>query len=77
MKDELAHHKALKLAADVQRARQHPRTNADKIRNMTDEELARYILSKAKRCYSCPALNDCNSYNCMKEMKKWLRKEVE
>ena len=77
MKDIFAHHKALKLAADIQRAREHPRTNAERIRNMSDEELARYILSKVANCNSCPATNDCESYSCRKEMMKWLGKEVE
>ncbi len=80
MKDEFAHHKALKLAADVERARQHPKTNAERIRNMTDEELAAFL-------YDIDHYEDDGEYivrissdkmqDSKEDIMDWLGKEVE
>ena len=52
-------------------------TNADKIRAMSDEELADY-LHKFSNCIYCPAEDDwlfCE--DCQSKWLKWLKKEVE
>ena len=66
-----------------------PRTNADRIRNMSDEELAEYI-SSGEICAICP---ECEFYgkeglcylddesgetenNCSEGILKWLQSEV-
>ena len=53
------------------------RTNADRIRSMTDEELANFITS-IDGDYPCPPDNSCScrSSNCMKGWLEWLKKEV-
>ena len=50
-----------------------PKTNADRIRQMTDEELAAVL-----RCNSCLYQNmpECESSECKYGILAWLRKEV-
>lgn len=56
-------------------------TNADRIRNMPDEELAELITGLSKECLAgigecdCSAHKTCN--NCNVEVKKWLQSEAE
>lgn len=57
---------------------QKPMTNADRIRAMSDEELAK-ILSTA--CLGC-VVKDCklhnySSYGCQKAFEKWLKQPAE
>ena len=58
-----------------------PHTNADRIRNMSDEELAELITGLSKECLSgigecdCSAHKTCN--NCNVEVRKWLQSEAE
>lgn len=51
-----------------------PKTNADRIRSMTDEELAEYL----SEVHYCPTFSICdakkNCYDCWSE---WLRSPVE
>ena len=66
------------LECTQNRATDHwkPMTNADRIRNMSDEELAKFIckISLCKPLY-CPAYRECMESNgCML---KWLQAEVE
>lgn len=50
-------------------------TNADRIRAMTDEELAYFI---AECVVECPALSDCTAENfCEGAWLAWLKKEVD
>lgn len=55
-----------------------PKTNADHIRSMTDEELAK-ILSTA--CLGCPVvgckLHNYASYGCEKAFENWLKQPYE
>ena len=80
MKDEFSHHKALKLAADTQRAREHPRTNAERIRNMTDEELAGFLYSTnhfADDGEWVIRIGEDMMQDSEEDILDWLRKEVE
>ena len=56
-------------------------TNADRIRNMSDEELAEFITGLSKRCLAGIGKCDCSAYktcdNCNVEVKKWLQSEAE
>jgi hypothetical protein len=58
-------------------------TNADRIRNMTDEELAEYIaetMLSSMRCNECQEPTDENGVcigECKNEFLRWLQKEVE
>jgi uncharacterized cysteine cluster protein YcgN (CxxCxxCC family) len=57
-----------------------PMTNADKIRQMTDEELAEYLCDRTSECYHCEGCGKCH-YDKEKEMMTgmidWLKQEVE
>ena len=64
-----------------------PTTNADRIRDMTDEELAEF-LDGATNCYCFPCTRDINnlehfekckheSGSCEKEWLEWLKGETE
>ena len=52
-------------------------TNAEKIRNMSDEELAKFLSNKLN-CYDCDALlNPCNmALPCQQNYLNWLQSEV-
>jgi hypothetical protein len=51
-----------------------PQTNADRIRNMTDEELAEYL----SNVHYCPTPSICDpTKNCNDCWLKWLRSPVE
>ena len=56
-------------------------TNADKIRSMTDEELAEFIESINKVCLAGTGEIDCSAYENCEACKiitlRWLQKEVE
>lgn len=59
--------------------REHPKTNADCVRSMTDEELAK-IISSLGNCDTCYLyLNrGCNiNTSCKDAVLEWLRKEAE
>lgn len=60
-------------------------TNADKIRSMTDEELARFIMEDRWDCNDCPSGQEnmdnpfggkCDN-KCVEHCLYWLRMEVE
>lgn len=52
-----------------------PKTNADHIREMTDEELKEFLCEFGQECYRCCAQDYCHyGHNGMLE---WLRKEYE
>ena len=55
-------------------------TNADRIRNMSDEELVELITGLNKKCLAGIGECDCSTYktcrNCNVEVKKWLQSEV-
>lgn len=55
------------------------RTNADKIRSMSDEELAEFITGLNNHCLAGIGLCDCSKENksceeiCSEKTKKWLQ----
>ena len=55
-------------------------TNADRIRNMSDEELVELITGLSKHCLAGIGECDCSTYetcqNCNVEVKKWLQSEA-
>lgn len=59
-----------------------PLTNADKIRNMSDEELAHLFVEDYWGCFECPEYpkQDFENLDCTEKCKEhcleWLRKEV-
>ena len=50
-------------------------TNGDKIRNMSDEELAKYLLSISTA--ECPFDWDCKTSTCLECWNNWLKQSVE
>ena len=53
-----------------------PMTNADRIRQMTDEELAEFLAKLKTECYLCP-VNDCKRVGkCSDSFLGWLKQEV-
>ena len=56
-------------------------TNADRIRNMSDEELAEFITGLSKHCLAGIGECDCSAHknctNCNVEVRKWLQSEAE
>ena len=57
------------------------KTNADRIRNMSDEELVEFITGLSKKCLAGIGECNCSTYetcqNCNVEVKKWLQSEAE
>lgn len=54
-----------------------PKTNADKIREMSDEELAEWINDKTA-CEQCAyGTGGCKGIHCAKGILKWLQSEAE
>lgn len=61
-----------------------PKTNADKIRSMTDEELAEYLYSRgndSEYCYGiCAFQDECKEWKsrefCIEHIVEWLKQEV-
>lgn len=54
------------------------KTNADKIRNMTDEEMARFFDLEAFLCPWCDmSCGDAEELPCSKCMLEWLKQEAE
>ena len=55
-----------------------PQTNADRIRAMTDDELANMWVSYVD-CGECPAHRECNMLpqDCLRLALEWLKKEVD
>ena len=56
----------------------YPETNGDKVRRMSDEELAKLLLDgcQGSRCIEQPQ-NEYGSVNCFECRMKWLRQPVE
>lgn len=58
-------------------------TNADRIRNMSDEELAKYIYDVSEHCADCVVCgDDCDSCDgtediCVPKIVEWLKTESE
>ena len=61
-----------------------PKTNADRIRSMTDEELAEYLYSRgndSEYCYGiCAFQDECKEWKsrefCIEHIVEWLKQEV-
>lgn len=57
--------------------RTEPITNADSIRNMSDEELATWIVSMTTVCECCAKINECESPECFNKclhgVEDWLQ----
>jgi hypothetical protein len=53
-------------------------TNADKIRDITDEELASFLLLKVsnEKCYGI-CLGSCTGNDCISGIVKWLKQPAE
>ena len=55
-------------------------TNADKIRSMSDEELATFFTELAASCQSCPANDICDDHcseeTCRSTVLVWLKEEA-
>lgn len=52
-------------------------TNADKIRSMTDEQLADW-LADIIDCWNCPTYQSCTEVKgCANALKSWLQQEAE
>lgn len=68
---------ALNTAINVLSDCMNPKTNGDKIRQMSDKELAEFLdkISGCRLC-DCHKRGNCNS-ECLKGHLAWLRKEVE
>ena len=49
-------------------------TNADRIKNMNNDELAE-LLAKNSNCNNCCAKKECKSFFCKDEILKWLESE--
>lgn len=49
-------------------------TNSDKIRAMTDEELAKFLCWSNVDCYQCPGEDSCSINE--NGMLKWLKEET-
>lgn len=56
-----------------------PKTNADKIRNMTNEELAEFFFEPNQEfCRKCKYLgSDCDGLYCKESMLEWLKQTAE
>ena len=60
-----------------------PKTNADRIRSMSDEELEEFIVGLNYHCIAGIGLCDCSKENkncseiCKSKTRKWLQQEVE
>ena len=56
-------------------------TNADRIRNISDEELVELITGLSKHCLAGIGGCDCSTHqtctNCNVEVRKWLQSEAE
>ena len=63
--------------------KQKPKTNADRIRAMSDEELAKYLLDVEQGNFTIDCCNDrfCDTQNCCHDCTeaaiKWLKQPVE
>lgn len=61
--------------------RRNPLTNADRIRSMSDEELAEWLVSIIECDDGCPCIKECGEKEemgfCYPSMIEWLRKEAE
>lgn len=53
-------------------------TNGDKIRQMSDEELAEFITKCVGRCYKCPAKKICefDHFPCVETVRVWLERNA-
>ena len=51
------------------------RTNADRIRSMTDEELAEFM--GGIDCWCCPVGDNCKIDACKNQLFKWLQQPAE
>lgn len=53
-------------------------TNADKIRNMTDEELATWLIyGESDNCECCDyEFKNCEGENCYRSMIRWLKQQA-
>lgn len=58
-----------------------PQTNADRIRSMSDEELAEFLVdhhgNPCKFCLSCWTVRESAEGGCKEELLQWLKSEVE
>lgn len=56
--------------------KQKPMTNADRIRAMSDIELAKALSKIHGTCVWCPVHEDCDGENCDGQLLDWLKEEV-
>lgn len=54
-------------------------TNGDRLRSMSDEELARFLcVVKEKLCFACKYehVSECEGISCEKAREQWLKQEI-
>lgn len=70
-----------KLHAIGEEINAQPKSNADRIRHMTEEELAKWLDNEASyTCNICIRQNEkssCVNYNCEECVAKWLKQEMQ
>lgn len=54
-------------------------TNGDKVRKMSDNELAKSVRKMICSCFDCPFFERCinSSKSCMELIEEWFREEAE
>lgn len=62
------------VAYNGEESKFEPKTNADRIRNMSDEELAEFLHEYSN--HTCLYCKDCG-VSCKKQNLEWLQKECE
>ena len=74
-------HLHMGIYEDASRCRdfeKRPQTNADRIRAMTDEELANFVsLCCGWTCAECPVGRECNGDECFSTWLDWLKQEAQ
>lgn len=54
------------------------KTNLDKLHNMTDDQLAKFLSELTERpCMICRAEEDCSDITCEEGFLEWLRRECD
>ena len=57
---------------------QKPKTNADRIRSMSDGELAQFLYKSFGCSINCPAYDTCDAQGaCVEFLATWLKQEAE
>lgn len=84
MPETIIIHKTSETKTAVEYSIVEPKTNADRIRAMSDEELAKLLFERGncgEYCYGiCSYQDECNGYSsdnfCISKIVEWMKKEV-